>query len=93
MYTHTDCYIGLYFYLNMQIYNTLYNNAHMPYAHLILHTDEYDLDTDIYDHLHMSACVSICAYICMYPLLLAIHVCLYVWFLHVTYMHIQAYMH
>ena len=65
----------------------------MPYAHLILHTDEYDLDTDIYDHRHMSAYVPICAYICMYPLLLAIHMCLYVWFLHVTYMHIQTYMH
>jgi hypothetical protein len=65
----------------------------MPYAHLILHTDEYDLDTDIYDHRHMSVYVPICAYICMYPLLLAIHMCLYVWFLHVIYMRIQAYMH
>jgi hypothetical protein len=31
----------------------------MPYAHLILHTDEYDLDTDIYEHSHMSAYVPI----------------------------------
>ncbi len=62
----------------------------MPYAHLILHTDEYDLDTDIYDHRPMSAYVPICSYICMYPLLLAIHMCLYIWFLHVTYMHLQA---
>ena len=61
----------------------------MPYAHLILHTDEYDLDTDIYYHRHMSAYVPICAYICMYPLLLAIHMCLYVWYMDVTYMHIH----
>jgi hypothetical protein len=40
IYTHTDYYIGLYFYLNMHIYNRGYNIAHMPYAHLILHTDE-----------------------------------------------------
>ena len=65
----------------------------MPYAHLISHTDGYDLDTDTYERRHMSAYVPICAYISMYPLLLAIHMCLYVWYMHVTYMHIQAYMH
>ncbi len=64
----------------------------MSYAHLILHTDEYDHDTDIYDHLHMSAYVPICAYICMYSVP-AIYMCLYVWFLHMTYMHIKVYMH
>ncbi len=52
--------------------------AHMPYAHLISYTDGYDHDTDIYEHLHMSAYAPICAYISMYHLLLAIHMCLYV---------------
>ncbi len=45
-----------------------------------------------YERRHMSAYVPICAYISMYPLLLAIHMCLYVWYMHVTNMHIQAYM-
>jgi hypothetical protein len=65
----------------------------MPYAHLISYTDGYDLDTDIYEHRHMSAYLTICAYISMYPLLLAIHICLYVWYMHVTYIDIQAYIH
>ncbi len=65
----------------------------MPYAHLISHTDGYDLDTDTHKRRHMSAYVPICANISVYPLLLAIHMCLYVRYMHVTYMHIQAYMH
>jgi hypothetical protein len=33
-----------------------------PYAQIISHTDGYDLDTDIYEHRHMSAYVPKCAY-------------------------------
>ncbi len=77
----------------LHTYNRLYDMAHMPYAQLILHTDGYDPDTDTYERRHMSAYVPICAYISMYPILLVVHLCLYVWYMHVTYMHIQAYMH
>jgi hypothetical protein len=50
----------------------------MPYAHLILHTDEYDLDTDIYDHCHMSACAYMRLYLYVSPSISNsyVHVCL-----------------
>jgi hypothetical protein len=62
--------------------------AYMPYAQLISHTDGYDLNTDTHERPNMSAHVPICAHISMYSLLLVIHMCLYVWYMHVTYMHI-----